>query len=260
MLTDPLFYAVAIPAVILLGLAKGGFAGIGVVAVPMMALVISPVLAAAITLPILLAQDVVSVWSFRKTWDKGLLILMLPAAAVGIFLGWLLAARVSVAAVELSIGLISIAFSLQRLWAERAVKAAAAIEASPARPLMGLGLGALCGAVAGFTSQVAHAGGPPFQIYVLPRRLPRDVFIGTSAIFFATVNWMKVPAYIALGQFTPQVLTTAAVLLPLALASTWAGVWLVRRVPAEGFYKVIYVLLIAVGAKLAWDGAHGLLG
>ena len=260
MLTDPLFYAVAIPAVILLGLAKGGFAGIGVVAVPMMALVISPVLAAAITLPILLAQDVVSVWAFRKTWDKGLLILMLPAAAVGIFLGWLLAARVSVAAVELSIGLISIAFSLQRLWAERAVKVAQTIEAGPARPLIGLGLGALCGAVAGFTSQVAHAGGPPFQIYVLPRRLPRDVFIGTSAIFFATVNWMKVPAYAALGQFTRQTLTTAAVLLPLALASTWAGVWLVRRVPAEGFYKVIYVLLIAVGAKLAWDGAHGLLG
>lgn len=259
MLTDPLFYAVAVPAVILLGLAKGGFAGIGVVAVPLMALVISPVLAAAITLPILLAQDVVSVWSFRKTWDKGLLVLMLPAAAVGVFVGWLLAARVSVAAVELSIGLISIAFSLQRLWAERAVKAAEAVEAGPGRPLMGLGLGALCGAIAGFTSQVAHAGGPPFQIYVLPRRLPRDVFIGTSAIFFATVNWMKVPAYVALGQFTPQVLTTAAVLLPLALASTWAGVWLVRRVPAEGFYKVIYLLLIAVGAKLAWDGAHGLL-
>jgi len=256
MLTDPLFYAVAIPAVILLGLAKGGFAGIGVVAVPLMALVISPVLAASITLPILLVQDVVSVWSFRKTWDKGLLVLMLPAAAAGIFLGWLLAARVSVAAVELSIGVIAIAFSLQRLWVERAMKTAAAVEAGPARPW----LGALCGAAAGFTSQVAHAGGPPFQIYVLPRRLPRDVFIGTSAIFFATVNWMKVPAYVALGQFTRPVLATAAVLLPLALASTWAGVWLVRRTPAEGFYRLIYLLLIAVGGKLAWDGASGLLG
>ena len=222
----------------------------------MMGLVISPVLAAAFTLPILLAQDVVSVWSFRKTWDKGLLVLMLPAAAVGIFLGWALAARVSVSAVELAIGLIAVAFSLQRLWAERAVKAAEQIAATPGRPW----LGALCGMAAGFTSQIAHAGGPPFQIYVMPMRLARDVFIGTSAIFFAVVNWMKVPAYIALGQFTPQVLTTAAVLLPLALASTWAGVWLVRRVPAEGFYKVIYVLLIAVGAKLAWDGAHGLLG
>jgi uncharacterized membrane protein YfcA len=159
-----------------------------------------------------------------------------------------------VSAVELAIGLIAVAFSLQRLWAERAVKAAEQVEAGPARPW----LGALCGAAAGFTSQIAHAGGPPFQIYVLPRRLPRDVFIGTSAIFFAVVNWMKVPAYVALGQFTPQVLTTAAVLLPLALASTWAGVWLVRRVPAEGFYRVIYVLLILVGAKLAWDGGHGI--
>jgi uncharacterized membrane protein YfcA len=134
------------------------------------------------------------------------------------------------------------------------VKAAADIEASPARPW----LGALCGAAAGFTSQIAHAGGPPFQIYVLPRRLPRDAFIGTSAIFFATVNWMKVPAYFALGQFTPQVLMTAGVLLPLAIASTWGGVWVVRRVPAEGFYKVIYVLLIAVGGKLVFDGARGL--
>ena len=256
MLTDPMFYAVAIPAVILLGLTKGGFAGIGVVAVPMMALVISPVQAAAIILPILLAQDVIGVWSFRKTWDKGLVILMLPSAAVGIFVGWLLAARVEVAAVELSIGLIAVAFSLQQLWAGRAVKAAGVIEAGPARHWLGV----LCGLVSGFTSQVAHAGAPPFQIYVLPRRLPRDMFIGTSAFFFAAVNWMKLPAYIALGQFTPQVLTTAAVLLPLALVSTVAGVWLVRRVPAEGFYKVIYVVLAAVGVKLAWDGAYGMLG
>jgi len=101
MLTDPFFYAVAIPAVILLGLAKGGFAGIGVVATPLLALAISPVLAAAILLPILIVQDVVSVWAFRRTWDRGLLKLMLPAAAVGIFLGWALAAFVSAAAVEL---------------------------------------------------------------------------------------------------------------------------------------------------------------
>lgn len=254
MLTDPFFYAVAIPAVILLGLAKGGFAGIGVVAVPLMALAVSPVMAASITLPILLVQDVVSVWAFRKSWDKGLLILMLPAAAVGIFLGWALAAFVKEAAVELAVGATAVAFALQRLWAERAVKAAAQVEAGPARPW----LGAICGAAAGFTSQIAHAGGPPFQIYVLPRRLPRDAFIGTSAIFFAVVNWMKVPAYIALGQFTPKVLATAGVLLPLAIASTWGGVWVVRKVPAEGFYKVIYVLLVAVGGKLVFDGARGL--
>ncbi len=255
MLTDPFFYAVAIPAVILLGLAKGGFAGIGVVAVPMMALAVSPVLAASITLPILLIQDVVSLWAFRKSWDRRLLLLMLPPAAIGIFLGWALAALVSSSAVELAVGLIAVLFAVQRLWAERAVKAAEQIEATPGHPW----LGALCGLAAGFTSQIAHAGGPPFQIYVLPRRLPRDVFIGTSALFFAAVNWMKVPAYIALGQFTPKVLATAGVLAPLAIASTWAGVWLVRRVPAEGFYKVIYVLLVAVGAKLVFDGACDML-
>ncbi|PTS89907.1 MULTISPECIES: sulfite exporter TauE/SafE family protein [unclassified Caulobacter] len=255
MLTDPFFYAVAIPAVILLGLAKGGFAGIGVIATPLMALAISPVLAAAILLPILIVQDVVSVWAFRKTWDRGLLKLMLPAAGVGIFLGWALAALVSTAAVELAVGLISIVFALQRLWAERAVKAAESLATTAGRPW----LGALCGLAAGFTSQIAHAGGPPFQIYVLPRRLPRDTFIGTSAVFFAVVNWMKAPAYLALGAFTPQVLATAGVLLPLAIASTWAGVWLVRRVPAEGFYRVIYVLLVAVGGKLVFDGVHGLV-
>lgn len=255
MLADPFFYAVAVPAVILVGLAKGGFAGIGVVATPLLALAVGPVKAAAILLPLLILQDVVGVWAYRKTWDRGLLVLMVPPAAVGIFVGWALAALVSSAAVELAVGLVSVLFAAQRLWAERAVKAAAAVEAGPARPW----LGALCGMASGFTSQIAHAGGPPFQIYVLPRRLPRDVFVGTSAIFFAIVNWMKMPAYLALGQFTPSVLTAVAVLAPLAFASTWAGVWLVRRVPAEGFYKIIYVLLILVGSKLAWDGAAGLM-
>ncbi|MBI1684740.1 sulfite exporter TauE/SafE family protein [Caulobacter hibisci] len=255
MLTDPFFYAVAIPAVILVGLAKGGFAGIGVVATPLLALAVGPVKAAAILLPLLIVQDVVGVWAYRKTWDKGLLILMVPPSAVGIFLGWALAALVSSSAVELAVGVVSVLFAVQRLWAERAVKAAAAVEAGPARPW----LGALCGMASGFISQIAHAGGPPFQIYVLPRRLPRDVFVGTSAIFFAIVNWMKMPAYLALGQFTSDVLTAVAVLIPLAFASTWAGVWLVRRVPAEGFYKIIYVLLIVVGTKLAWDGFFGLM-
>lgn len=254
MLTDPFFYAVAVPAVILLGLAKGGFAGIGVIAVPLMALAISPVLAASITLPILIVQDVVSVWAFRKTWDAKVLRLMLPSAAVGIALGYALAAFVKPGAVELAVGAVAIVFALLRLWAERSSAPARApqVERVPWR-------GVVAGVAAGFTSQIAHAGGPPFQMYVLPKNLPRDTFIGTSAIFFAVVNWMKVPAYWALGQFTREAMATAAVLLPLAIASTYAGVWLVRQVPAANFYRIIYLLLIAVGAKLAWDGAASLI-
>ena len=240
---------------ILLGLAKGGFSGIGVIAVPLMALSVSPVLAASITLPILIVQDVVSVWSFRKTWDRNVLAVMLPSAAGGIAVGYALAAFVKPGAVELAVGAISIVFAVMRLWAERG-----SASARPAKPEKLPWRGVLAGVTAGFTSQIAHAGGPPFQIYVMPKNLPRDVFIGTSAIFFAVVNWMKVPAYWALGQFTREAMMTALVLLPLAIASTWGGVWLVRRVPAGNFYRIIYVLLIAVGGKLAWDGATSLLG
>lgn len=251
MLTDPAFYACAVPAVILLGLAKGGFAGIGTVAVPLMALAISPVQAASILLPILLVQDVVSVWVFRRSWDRGVLIRMLPGAAVGIALGYGLAAAVSTGAVELAVGAVSILFGLERLWSGRAAAAEAHLPSST-------WFGVVCGAASGFTSQIAHAGGPPFQLYALRRNLPRDAFIGTSALFFAAVNWMKVPAYLALGQFTRENLTIAAALLPVAVGSTFTGVALVRRVSGQAFYRIIYLLLVLVGAKLAWEGAAAL--
>jgi uncharacterized membrane protein YfcA len=114
-------------------------------------------------------------------------------------------------------------------------------------------VGTLAGVASGFTSQIAHAGGPPFQLWVLPRRLPRDVLVGTTAIYFAAVNWVKVPAFAALGEFTRANLLTAGALVPVAILSTVAGVWLVRRVPPERFYTAIYWLMILVGLKLVWD-------
>ena len=100
---------------------------------------------------------------------------------------------------------------------------------------------------------IAHAGGPPFQVYVLPQRLARDVFVGTGAVLFAAINWVKVPPYVALGQFTRENLLTSAALFPLAILSTWLGVLLVRRVSGERFYTAIYILLILVGLKLIWQ-------
>lgn len=244
MLTDPLFYLAAIPAVILLGLAKGGFAGIGILGVPLMALVISPVQAAAILLPILLVQDVVSVWVFRRDRNNAVLVRMLPGAAVGVVSGYALAALVSVAMVELAVGAITLVFAVQRMRAGHDAPATATHSVA----------GVTMGAASGFTSQIAHAGGPPFQMHVLPMRLDRDTFIGTSSIFFAAVNCMKVPAYAALGQFTAENLRVAAVLVPLAIVSTWAGVRLVRRVDAVSFYRIIHILMVVVGAKLVWDG------
>ncbi|MDP2213429.1 sulfite exporter TauE/SafE family protein [Phenylobacterium sp.] len=250
MLTDPLFYALAIPAVILLGLAKGGFAGVGAISLPLLALAISPVQAAAILLPVLILQDLVGVWAFRRSWDRSILMLMIPSAAVGIGLGYLLAARVSATAVLAVLGAISIVFALHRLWLARG----GGVQAPKNAPLA---LGALLGAASGFTSQIAHAGQPPFQMWVLPKNLPPPVLVGTTAIFFAVINWIKVPAYLALGQFTAQNLMTAAVLAPLAVVSTFAGVWLVRRIKAEQFYTAIYVLMILVGAQLLWKALAG---
>jgi uncharacterized protein len=249
-LTDPIFYALAVPGVILMGLAKGGFAGVGAMAMPLMALAVSPVQAAAILLPILIVQDVVGVWAFRREWDRGVLALMIPSAAAGIALGWLLAARVSATAVLAALGAISIIFAVHRLWSSRGDRIVAPRNA--AWPV-----GAALGVAAGFTSQIAHAGQPPFQMWVLPKNLPPPVLVGTTAIFFAVVNWLKVPAYAALGQFTPENLLTAAVLAPVAIASTFAGVWLVRRVEAGRFYTIIYVLMIAVGAQLLWKAWSG---
>jgi hypothetical protein len=252
MINDPLFYAAAVPAVILVGLAKGGFSGLGLLSLPLMALVVSPVQAAAIMLPILMVQDAVTVLAYRRTWDGSNLARLLPGALIGILAGYLLAARVSDHAVELAVGVVSIAFAARRLILERGGRLP-----PPARP--GRAAGWLWGTVAGFTSMVAHAGGPPFQVYVLPQRLPREVFVGTGALFFALVNWIKVPPYLALGGFTAQNVATSLVLFPLAIAATWAGVWLVRRVPTGGFYTAVYVLLLLVGGRLIWEGTTGLL-
>ncbi|OYQ26095.1 hypothetical protein CHU93_12730 [Sandarakinorhabdus cyanobacteriorum] len=243
------FWAAAIAGVTILGLAKGGFAGLGVLGVPIMALGMSPVLAAAILLPILLVQDVFSVKAFGAHRSNRVLALMIPGSCLGILAGWALARFVPVAAVEAAVGLIALGFGIQRI---RAKHRGLAARVGP--PWQGV----VMGAAAGFTSQISHAGGPPFQMHVLPMKLPRDSFIGTSSVFFAVINWLKVPAYAALGTFTPANMALAAALLPAALASTWAGTLLVRRVDGPRFYAIMHVMMILVGGKLLWDGLSGL--
>lgn len=246
MIDSWVFYAVAIPAVILVGLAKGGFTGLGALSLPALAFVINPVQAAAILLPILIVQDIVGVWAFRRTVEWGVLGWMLPGAAIGVVLGYVFAASVTPEAVMAAVGVISALFGAYRLWLARH-----ALPREAAR--MPEWMGSLFGVASGFTSQVAHAGQPPFQLWVLPRNLAPQLLVGTTAVFFAAVNWIKVPAYLALGQFTRENLLTAAALLPVAIASTLAGVWLVRRIAPDRFYTAIYWLMIAVGVALVWE-------
>jgi hypothetical protein len=246
---DPAFYLVAVPAVVLLGFSKGGLAGVGSLALPLMVLVIEPVQAAAIMLPILIAQDTVGVWSFRRHLDWYVLGWTLPGATLGILIGYLFAASVPSAAVMALVGTIAIAFGAYRLWVGRRGPPKAGAS-SPGW------IGSLFGVASGFTSQIAHAGAPPFQLWVMPRRLQRDVLVGTSAVYFAALNWIKVPAFAALGQFSRTNLLTAAALLPVAIVATFAGVLLVRRIDGERFYKIIYWLMILVGVLLLFEAAR----
>lgn len=246
MTPDHLYFACAIIAVVISGLAKGGFAGVGALAMPIMALGVDPVRGAAILLPILILQDAVSVWAFRKSWDGHVLRVMLPGMAAGVGLGYVFAAQVSESAVLGALGLISLLFGLQRLWVERG---GAIVLPSNSPDWVGF----LFGIGSGFTSQIAHAGSPPFQMWVLPRKLPRDMLVGTTAVAFAVMNWMKVPAYAALGQFTRANLMATAMLAPVAIVATFAGVALVRRVDAARFYTLIYVLMVLLGLKLVAD-------
>lgn len=208
----------------------------------MIAFIIDPVRAAAILLPILIVQDVVGIWAFRRTVDYFVLGWTLAGAIVGIALGYWFAASVSADVVLAMVGVISAVFGAHRLWKDRLGSAAA--STSPGW------VGSLFGVASGFTSQIAHAGAPPWQLWVMPRQLAPAYLVGTTAVFFGAVNWIKVPAYLALGQFTTENLGTSAVLMPVAIASTFAGVWLVRRVSPERFYTAIYWLMIGVGVVL----------
>jgi len=251
MIHDPAFYAAAVAAVALVGLSKGGFGGaFALFGVPIMSLAISPVQAAAIMLPILIVMDLVALWSWRGYRDLDTLRLMLPSALLGIGVGWLLAAIVTSAHVRLVVGLLALAFALNHYFGRREIA-----EPRPQEPVRG----AFWGFSAGFTSFVAHAGGPPFQVYALPLRLDSRVYVGTSTIFFAVLNAVKLVPYFALGQFTSENLSTSAVLLPFAAATTLVGVFIIRRVPADLFYRLSYALLVPVSLKLIWDGATALL-
>ncbi len=264
MIDDPLFYLAAIPAVLLTGLSKGGLGGaFGFAAVPILALVISPVRAAGLMLPILLMSDVVAMWSYRRHFRVDLVWHLMPAAALGTLFGWATARYVSDDVVRLVVGVIAIAFVARIFFMERAharkVAAGTAIGAPPPTGKSALGA-AIWGTLTGYTSFVAHAGGPPFQAYVQPMRLSPSLFAGTSAIFFGALNMMKVIPYAQLGQFTAENLLMSAVLAPVTIGSTYVGVKLVREIDERLFYRILTLSVLAVGLKLIYDGVMHLLG
>ncbi|WP_404864580.1 sulfite exporter TauE/SafE family protein [Georhizobium sp. MAB10] len=256
MLSDPWFYAAAIPSVLLVGLSKGGLGGaMALLGVPLMSLVVPPVQAAAILLPILIVMDMVGLWSWRHHSDRMTLKIMLPGAMIGIGIAWMTAAFVTDAMIKLLVGVVALIFALD--YARRAwqLRGGAPSGERPHNRVKG----AFWGTVSGFTSFISHAGGPPYQVYALALRQEPRTYVGTSVRFFAVVNAVKVVPYLALGQFDASNLQASLVLLPLAPIATLAGAAIVRRIRAERFYPFMYGMVFLAALKLIWDGLGGLL-
>lgn len=245
LITDPYFYAVSVPAVLMLGISKSGFGvGFGSLAVPVMALAVSVPQAAAILMPVLLLMDVLGMAAFRNNFNLPLIRFLVPLGLVGTLVGALLFKVLDARLVAGIVGVSTLLFLAQRLL-------------FPPRPDSlppPKWLGALLTVTSGFTSFVSHAGGPPLSAYVIPLRLSPLQFTATMAFFFFVINLSKWIPYGLLGLLDLRNMATSLVLLPLAPLGVWIGVRMARRISPTLFYRLISVGMLLTGCKLVWDG------
>ncbi len=239
------FWTVALVSSALVGLSKGGLPIVAMLSVPLLALVMHPVAAAGLLLPVYIVSDMFGLYAYRHAFDRRVLAILAPAATIGVGLGWATAALVPEWLVTGLIGLIGTAFAL-RLLLRRGPE-------GPARKAK-VGPGLFWGVLSGFTSFVSHAGAPPFQVYVLPLRMEKAVFAGTSTVLFAYINAVKLIPYWALGTLTLDDLKVAAVLMVPASIAVFAGVWLVKVLPEKLFFQLVTWALLAVSLRLLWEG------
>lgn len=239
------FWIMAGLAAALVGMGKGGMPVVGMLGVPILSLALPPVTAAGLLLPVYVASDMVGLYAYRGAFDRRVLAILIPAVTIGVGLGWATAQITPEWLVTALVGLIGTLFALRLLWAPEAAAGTPRAEVTP---------GMFWGGLTGFTSFVSHSGAPPFQIYVLPLRLPKMVYAGTNTILFAYLNAIKLVPYWALGQFTPANLKAAALLIPLAGLAVLAGVRLVRVLPQRLFFRLVSWALLLVSLKLLANG------
>lgn len=244
LITDPVFYLVSVPAVLLLGISKSGFgAGFGSLAVPLMALAVPVPQAAAILMPVLLTMDLLGLAAYRSDYDSGMLKFLIPFGLMGTVLGAVLFGVLPAHVVSGVVGLATLMFLAQRLM----------FPPHPQASPPGRVAGALLTVTSGFTSFIAHAGGPPINAYLIPHRLSPVRFTATMAVFFFVINLSKWVPYAWLGLLDGRNFATSLALLPLAPIGVWIGVRVARRIQPVLFYRFLYVGMLFTGIKLLWD-------
>lgn len=243
-ITDPVFYAFAVPAALILGLSKSGFAsGIGSITTPMVAMAVTVPQAAAIMLPLLALADLLGLAALRHGADWKLLRLLLPAGLLGIVAGWASFGWLDAHVVAGIVGISTLLFLAQQLL----------FPAKADRPLPGSAITGLLCFVSGYTSFVAHAGGPPVAAALLPRRMAPLAFAGTAAVFFTAINASKWLPYGALGLLDLRNLATSVLLMPVAAFGVWLGVFLSKRISSRWFFKLVQLGMLLTGLKLVFD-------
>ncbi len=232
-------------AAFFVGMSKGGLPGVGALSVPILSLSISPLAAAAILLPIYIMSDVAGVWLYRREFSLRNIKILIPAGIAGVIVGWLTAAIVSDNVVSILVGITGIGFCLNT-W----LKPASKRKRTTAAVVPGM----FWGTLSGFTSFVSHAGAPPYQVYVLPQQLPKNVFAGTTTIVFAVINLAKVIPYAALQTYTLPVFMFCALLLPVALVGTFLGKLFTQMLPEKWFFLAVQIVLFIISIRLVTKG------
>ncbi len=244
---DPTFFLFAVPAVLFAGISKGGFgSGAAFAATPLLALILQPAQAVGLMLPLLMLMDLGALRPYWRKWDRASARPLILGAIPGIALGAALFGRANPDMFRLLIGLVAIGFVLFRLAPRLGLL-------RPSGRPMGPGSGLIAGAVAGLTSFISHAGGPPVAIWLLSRRLGKTEFQATTVLVFWAINLMKFAPYAMLGFFGPRIWLAALLLAPVALAGVRAGVWLHHRMAERAFFALTHLLLLGTGARLIAD-------
>jgi len=211
-------------------------------------LVISPVAAAGLMLPVYVISDWFGLYAYRREFDKRVLLIACVSMTIGVGLGWATAKMIPESYVTVLVGVISVAFALNQLLRK-------AVVVAPRRAEWETGL--FWCTIAGFTSFVSHTGGPPYQVWTLPLGLKKAVFAGTSTIAFAYINMIKLVPYYFLGQINLTSLEVALKLAPFAAAAVFFGVWVVKRLPEKLFFQIVTWSLLLIGVELIWKGLQG---
>lgn len=239
-------------AVLFIGLSKAGFGGgLGMLTTPVTVLAFAgqgkpPAFAIGVLLPLLCAGDAFSLYHYWGKWERRNLRYLLPGVVFGVVVGVQMIGRFSARELNLAIGVLAVLFVVFQLIKEVIFRAEGAFAPNHI-------LGIPCGLAAGITSTFAHGAGPVVSVFVIPQKLSKEIYVGTTVLVFSWINWIKLPFFVGGGIVSAETMKTSLAFLPLIPLGVWSGIWLNRRVPEVLFSRLVYLFTLIAGLELIFQ-------